>query len=432
VTAALAAAELAALLGAATPRSPLPEVRGATHHSGRVRPGDAFFAVAGADHHGIEHADQALAAGASLVVSDRPHPAGILVSDPGSALLRLGAWARGRMRAPVIGVTGSAGKTTARALLAASLDAQASEGNLNTPHALAGRLMRAWSDDPTRPLVLELGIDHEGEMERLVRLVRPDVGMVTRIAAAHLGGLSDEATVLREKAKLLHAAPRGLVADAAWRLLPDDLAVSVLRYGLEGDASWRGRVGGEPLAPTLELEAPVQIELSLPGLGTGLAESAVGALAAAAMLNVSLDVAAERLRHAQLEPGRLTPRRGNGFTVLDDSYNANPASLRQALELLRSAPGPRTAVLGEMLELGPDAAAHHRALGEASRGLDRVLFVGRYGEAVLTGNPAAEIVPDADAERAVSDLPRTGTILVKASRGLRFERLVRALLGGDA
>lgn len=425
----LSVPELARILGVPS-RDLAGRVRGATHHSGRVRAGDAFFALPGADHHGIEHADDALAAGAMVVVSDRPHPRGLTVEDAGAALLRLGRWARGRLRAPLVGITGSAGKTTARALLAAALDAHASEGNLNTPHALAGRLVRAWSDDPDRPLVLELGIDHVGEMDRLTDLVRPDVGLLTRIAASHLDGLGDEATVAREKARLLHASPRGLAAEDAWRRLPDALAIRIVRYGLDADAPWSGRLVGDPFAPELQVDRPSPARAVLPGLGSGLAESALGTLATADLLGVPPQVAAPRLASARLEERRLTPRRGDGFTVLDDSYNANPASARGALELLRQAPGPRIAVLGEMLELGGESDRHHRELGEATRGLDRVLFVGEHAAAVRAGNPNVEIVPEEDAVAVVARLPRRGTVLVKASRGLRFERLVTALLEG--
>ena len=438
----LSSADLATLLRAAPPEHGAPGaatdehgraiVTGASHHSGRIRPGDAFFALPGADHHGIEHADAALDAGASLVVSDRPHRFGIRVDDPAGSLLRLGRWARGRMRAPVVGVTGSAGKTTARALAAAALEAHASEGNLNTPHALAGRIVRAWHDDPRRPLVLEMGIDRIGEMDELTALVRPDVGLLTAVDASHLDALGDVATVAREKARLLASAPRGLAAEAAWQRLRDDLAVGVERYGVEVDAPWSGRLEGSPMAPTLQLTSPYPVEVALPGLGRGLAETAVGVLALADLLGVDVTDAAARIGRAQLEPGRLTPRPGPGFTVLDDSYNANPVSMRHALALLRGAPAPRTAILGEMLELGAEAALHHRALGQASRGIDRVLFVGAHGDAVRAGNPEVELVTPERAPEVVAALPRSGTFLVKASRGLRFERLVAALLEDDA
>ncbi len=435
----LSAAALAELIGAAAPSDPDLPVSGATHHSGRVRPGDAFFALPGADHHGIVHADAALSAGAALIVSDRPHPMGLAVADPGEALLRLGRFARGRLTGPVVGVTGSAGKTTARALLAAALGAGASEGNLNTPHALAGRLMRAWNDDDGRPLVLELGIDRIGEMAELTDLVRPDVGLLTRVAASHLDGLRDEATVAHEKAGLLRAAPRGLAADAAWRALPRELADRVVRYGLNVDAPWSGRVAGgpdhDPFVAELRLERPERrrgLRVRLPGVGRGVAESALGALATADLLGLPLEPAAQRLERAVLEPGRLQIRRLPGVTVVDDSYNSNPASALQALELLRAAPAPRVAVLGEMLELGSDAARYHRELGEATRGLERVLFLGKHGDALRSGNPEAQVLDEGAMRAAVSRLPREGTILVKASRGLRFERLVAVLTDGEA
>lgn len=424
----LSVSDLAALLGAAAPAID-GEVRGASHHSARIRTGDAFFALPGADHHGIEHADDALDAGALVVVSDRPHPRGVRVDDPAAALLMLGRWARGRLRAPVIGVTGSAGKTTARALAAAALDAHASDGNLNTPHALAGRIVRAWSDDPARPLVLEMGIDRIGEMDELTALVRPDIGLLTRIDASHLDGLGTVETVAREKARLLEAAPRGLAADQAWSYLPSQRATGVLRYGLESDAPWSGRSVGDPFTPSLRVTSPIELELSLPGLGRGIAESALGVVALADLLGFDPGRAAARLVSARLEGGRLTPLTGAGFTVLDDSYNANPASAAQALAVLRSAPGPHTAVLGEMLELGDEAERYHRELGEATLGLDRVLFIGPHGHAVRAGNPDVTVVPPEHAEMHISELPRAGTILVKASRGMRFERLVRVLVG---
>lgn len=424
----LSAPALAELLGGTLPAEALPPVRGATHHSGRVREGDAFFALAGSQGHGIDFADAALEAGAAMVVSDRPHPRGLRVDDPGAALLRLGRWARARLTRPVVAISGSAGKTTAKALLAAALDGEASDGNLNTPHALAGRLTRAWSDGGTRPLVLELGIDRVGEMDELTALVRPDVGLLTRIAAVHLDGLGDVSTVAREKARLLTAAPRGLAADDAWRRLPPETALTTVRYGLDGDAPWRGRLAGEPFAPRLRVEAPATLEIPLPGLGRGLAESALGALATAELLGVPVEDAAARLPGASLEPGRLQLHRRPGWILIDDSYNANPASAAQALALLRAAPPPRTALLGEMLELGERAAAEHRHLGEASRGLESVWFHGEHLNDVRRGNPEVRALPDEAPERLAATLPREGTILVKASRGLRFERLVRALL----
>ncbi|MDR9390874.1 MAG: Mur ligase family protein [Trueperaceae bacterium] len=424
----------------------LPDVTGAAHHDAHVRPGTAFFALPGATHHGLEHADAALAAGASLVVSDRPHPRGFVVEAPGDALLALGRWARARLRGPVIGVTGSAGKTTARALLTAGLGAAASEGNLNTPHALAGRLVRAWSEDDGAPLVLEMGIDHVGEMARLVDLVRPDVGLLTAIAAAHLDGLGDVATVAREKGRLLHGAARGVAAIDAWRRLAPELQLRVAPYGLvEADAGpwpdapdvglWRAHVEGPALAPTLEAVDPdggAPIRVALPGPGRGLAESAVGVLAVADRLGLDPRAAAARLPHARFEDGRLQVRRDGARLVLDDTYNANPASMAQALEVLHAAPGPRVALLGDMAELADEADAAHRAMAEAARGLEHVLYAGTHADAVRAGHPGVTCTTFDGLLALARELPREGTVLVKASRSGRFERVVAALLGEDA
>ena len=209
---------------------PLPGggARGVRFHSDRVRPGDAFVAMAGARAHGERFADDALARGAAFVISDRPRPGAVLVDDAGAALLDLGRAARAARRGRVIGVTGSVGKTTAKALLAAALDAAASPGNLNTPHALATVLVDAWlADDLDRPLVLELGIDHVGEMARLIELVRPTDGLLTAIAPAHLEGLGDLATVAREKGQSARGrdrrplrGPRRLAAAGPWAPRP--------------------------------------------------------------------------------------------------------------------------------------------------------------------------------------------------------------------
>lgn len=436
----MTAAQLSRLLGATPAHHPEVQVRGASHHSERIRAQDAFFALPGAREHGIAHADAALARGAALVVSDRPHPRGLQVADPGDALLRLGAFARARLRGPLVAVTGSAGKTTAKGLVAAATGGRAGPGNLNTPWALAGLLVRAWADGEAVPQVLELGIDRVGEMDELVELVRPDVGMLTVVAQSHLDGLGDLASVAREKGRLLEAAPRGLAAAGAWARLPDATRRRVVRYGLRDDtpdgaaepAAWSATTGGTALEPTLRIATERgEVEARLPGPGTGLAESALGAVAIAHLLGVGVADAAARLADAALEPGRLQPRRVGGLLVLDDSYNSNPASARLALELLRASPGPRAAVLGDMLELGRASRELHRAVVADTAGLDRVWLVGDAMRAAADANPRAEAVDHAQAEARLRAWPRAGTVLVKASRGLRFERLVAALEGAE-
>ncbi len=424
---------------------PLPDggARGVRFHSDRVRPGDAFFAFAGARTHGERFADDALARGAAFVVSDRPRPGAVLVDDAGAALLDLGHAARAARRGRVIGVTGSVGKTTAKALLASALDAAVSPGNLNTPHALATVLIDSWIDgDLDRPLVLELGIDHVGEMERLLDLVRPTDGLLTAIAPAHLERLGDVATVAREKGLLLEVATGvRYAAHGAWRQLAPDLRSRTERYALEAEPvdgpppAWTGRfVAGEAndrvLARTEGVEVGVEVGVDLPGTGRALATNALGALAMAVALGVDPERAAERIAHARLETGRLTRHHLGDWTLLDDAYNASPASVAEALEVLDRAPTPHAVVLGSMLELGSESAAHHAAVGRAcaERGLAPVWAIGAAAEPLADACPGATHLPDVVAAIARADaLPRRGTLLVKGSRGIGLEALVAHL-----
>lgn len=410
----------------------LSSASGVSFHSARVRPGDAFFALPGAAGHGLEYADAALTAGAAFIVSDRPHPRGVIVPDPAELLLELGVWAREQLQGVVVGVTGSAGKTSTKALLAAALGAEATPGNFNTPLALAQTLVGAALAGRTGPearLVLELGIGHPGEMDALLRLARPTHGVVTLIAPSHLEGLGSVAGVATEKLKLVDAAEHAFVSTQAAAFLSAAQRHKVTTYGL-ADATLKDNVTGtltdvSPFGMTL---TALEVAARLPFVGPALAENALAALAVAASLGDNLTTTAARLERAKLEPGRLQVHRLGRLTLIDDSYNSSPAAAAAALAALSAFPRPHTAVLGDMLELGPDSAAYHAGLGEQTAGLDRVIAVGPAMRALLDGNPVAWHLETFDLGVLSALLPDQGTLLVKGSRGMRLERLVHALL----
>lgn len=432
---------LARVLDLPTAPSNLPPATGIAFHSGQVRPGDAFFAFAGAATHGIRYAAEALERGAAYVVSDQPHQRGIEVPDAATALLQLGRHARDQWTAPVIGVTGSAGKTTTKEYLAAALGAGSSPGNFNTPYALATTIANAWlSGTSSRPLVLEMGIDRPGEMAVLTALVRPDAGILTLVAASHLEALGTVQNVADEKSILLASARAKFASVQAAGWLDDDLAKATIRYGLAraeaeadlvepdvGEADVIGEILSHEQGRTRLRVGDVVIEL--PTLSRAAAENAVGAWAVATHLGVAPRVAAERMAEAALPPGRLQSHPWGRGLVLDDSYNSNPASAAIALDTLRRHAGPHVAVLGDMLELGAERERWHRELGDATRGLDRVLALGPESRAIVDGNPEAEHFASFDElAGALRYLPREGTVLVKASRGMRLDRAVRLLL----
>ena len=426
----------------ALPDDGIADASGLAVHSDHVRPGDAFVAIAGARGHGITHAAAALAAGAAYLISDRPHPRALLVRDAACSLAQLGRHARDQRRGPVIGVTGSVGKTTTKTLLGAALAARTSPGNINTPPALACVLVEAWlHDPPERPLVIELGIDQRGEMAGLLALVRPSHGVLSAIAAAHLEGLGTIEDVAREKTALLAAAPAGrYVGAAAWDHLDD-----VQRAGATLVALGPGLPGGDYDSARQRLEARLaradgsaaEVALSLPGLGTPLAQAALLALQVAVDLGVDPTLAAARIEHARLEPRRLQAHALATLTLLDDAYNASPISARAALEVLAQLPSPHAAVLGDMRELGPASPRAHAELGHqvAAAGLSRVWFVGPESRAAYdaAGVPERHHLADVDAMLAArADLPWHGSLLIKGSRSVGLDRLVDALLAERA
>jgi len=438
---------LVRLLNTLEPVEELPDATGVAFDSRSVRPGDAFFALPGASGHGIAFADSALERGAAFVVSDRPHRRGLLVDDARAALLALGRAARERLSAPVIAVSGSAGKTSTKAMLAAALTARATPGNLNTHFALARLLVDAALEDhadphAAAPLVLELGVDRPGEMAELVDLTRPDHAALTTIAASHLSALGDLAGVAREKTLLLDLTPGVTVASAeaaaylSQGTLQRTVVVSVGRgekavaavpagakAAVVGVSEPRGdgalltwQTGGESASATL------------PWQGRAMAQNALIALTMARNLGVPAAAAVERVSQARLEHGRLERLRLLGVTLLDDSYNSNPASLEEALAVLRDAPAPRVAFLADMLELGTLEREAHLRAGELSRGLDLVVAVGRAAAALLETNPEAVLVADATAAAELLDrVPKGATVLVKGSRSMGMERLAAAI-----
>lgn len=453
----LSVRNLVRLLNTLEPVNPLPNATGIAFDSRAVKPGDAFFALPGTTTHGITFASHALAAGAAFIVSDRPHERGLLVDDVRAALMTLGRAARDRLRAPVIGVTGSVGKTSTKAMLAAALQARYTPGNLNTHYALAQVLVAAALEDATpgyqpAPLVLELGIDRPGEMAELVELTRPDHALLTHVGPSHLSALGDVAGVAREKSLLLERTPGHLVvgAEAATFLAAATLRRSVVATAVDaariteatGVAHERAPLAAPPLAHAtasvtlgalgsrvawnLTPHGSGSIDLPWPGLG--MAQNALAAIAMAALLGVEPALAARRIAAARLEPGRLERVDLGARTLLDDSYNSNPASLTEALAVLHAYPVPRVAFLGDMRELGDLEREAHLAAGRATLDLDLVVAVGPAAATIVEANPAARHVADAaEACSLIELIPPGATVLVKGSRSIGMERVANEL-----
>ena len=394
-----------------------------TWDSREAGPDTAFVALPGEKMHGNRFVEQALAAGTPFVLTDLDVPRAVRVDDAREALF---AWARSeRAKNPlVVGITGSAGKTTAKSYAAAALDAHFMPV-FNTMPAIACFLVQYGASQ--KPLVVEMGIDHIGEMAELMDLVRPDVGVVTTIGPAHLEQFGTVETIAREKGQIL-TARRALVGSQAVSYFPKAQFPGVDSYGF-GDVTFRGeglelspqaarfRFGG--MGVILPLASRVQAEAAV--LGMVLAREAGIALADAAVRMSAVEVPGGRYR---LHPGR--------FTVIDDAYNASPVAVRAALDALHALKpegeaGRRISVLGRMLELGPTERELHAEVGSYAREqADLTYGVGEFAPEL--GERAFATVPELLAD-LLNEVRDGDIVLVKASRGISLTPEQRAVTG---
>jgi UDP-N-acetylmuramoyl-tripeptide--D-alanyl-D-alanine ligase len=446
----------------AAPSAPLSSaVGGISIDSRTLEPGDLFFAIRGAAHDGHDHVARAFEAGAAAAVISHeraPELAALgptfVVEDTLKAMERLGVAARARSKAKIVAVTGSVGKTTAKEMLRAMLIA------CGPTHASAASYNNHWGVPLTlarmpaaaRFGVFEMGMNHAGEIAPLSRMARPRVALVTTIAPVHIEYLGSIEAIADAKSEIfLGLEPHGTVvlnrdAPQFERLAKAAAArgARVLGFGrgvdcdtrlievgaTEGGSRVRARILGRELA--FELGAP----------GVHMVENALGALLAAEALGADLDLCAAALRRFSPQKGRgerfSVPTPDGAATIIDESYNANPASMRAALALLAATkPGPkgrRIAVIGDMLELGPTAAAMHAELAAdlSANNVDLLFGAGPLTRALFEAAPAsmraAWTERSSDLTDEVARTLRGGDIaMVKGSNGSRMGPLVAAL-----
>lgn len=425
---------------------------GAVGTDSRSLPAGALFvALAGErfdGHEFVRAAEQRGAAGALVAADVEAALPRVRVADTRLALGRMAnAW-RGNFAVPVVAVTGSSGKTTVKELVASILRVRhrvcSTEGNLNNDIGVPLTLMRLAEGDEA--LVVELGANHAGEIGYLAGLVEPTVGIITNAGAAHLEGFGSLEGVAAAKGELLDHLPRAgtAVLNADDRFVSDWRARSragqVTTFGLQrpADVTVVGMPEFDAAGSRFVLRLPdgAEAEVALPLLGMHSIANALAAAAAAHALGVGPEDIATGLGRASAVHGRLDRVRGRaGAVIIDDSYNANPSSVRAALDTLSSLPGKRVLVLGDMAELGPTAAALHRETGEYAAGrVDALFTIGALAARAAEGFGAgARRCADVDAAAAALE-PLLGpgvTVLVKASRVMGLDRLVASLAAGD-
>ena len=408
--------------------------------------GELFIALQGEHFDGQDFAQDAKRSGAVAVMANRQLEVDLptlVVADTTRSLGQLAAYWRQQFEIPVIGVTGSNGKTTVREMIARILESDgptlAAKGNFNNHIGLPLTLLKL--RDFHRYSVVEMGMNCPREIGYLARIAKPTVAVITNAASAHLEGLGDVTGVARAKAEVFLGLQRSgaAVINADDRFAAYWLARGhrhrTVTFGLENQADVSGEVESSDDAIQLEIRLPEEsLEVTLNLLGRHNARNALAAAAAAWSVGCGAEQIKEGLEQVQPVDGRLQPRQGRRQAhVIDDSYNANPASLRCAIQVLARKAGLRILVIGDMAELGSEAESFHRAAGQYARekGIDQLLTTGTL--ASLTAEEfgiGASHYDNCDAlSEALSDLlgPQVN-VLVKGSRGARMERVVEALI----
>ncbi len=408
-------------------------------------PGCLFVALKGPRFDGHAFAAQALEQGAAAVMVAASAglnvaPA-LVVEDTRIGLGQLAAWHRSRMPAKLAAITGSNGKTTVKEMLAAILAAETGEGavlatagNLNNDIGMPLTLLKLTPEH--RYAAIEMGMNHSGEIDYLTHLARPDVALVNNALRAHLEGLGSVEAVARAKGEIY----AGLKDDGIAIINADDPHAElwrglagehkVLSFGFAEDADVRIQVDSR-----LVLDTPAgRVETTLQVPGEHNLRNAAAAAAAALALGVAADAVARGLAAYSGSKGRLQAHPCIlGASLIDDTYNANPDSVLAAIEVLAARPGKRILVLGDMGELGPDAAALHREVGERARaaGIDRLLCLGEmsfnsvrgFGKGAMHFERIEELLAEIECA-----LGADVTVLVKGSRFMKMERVVRSFM----
>lgn len=442
--------EVATFLKLLTPPKDV-SFQGLSIDSRRIEPGNLFVAIQGNHLNGHDFIQAAYEKGAAAALVETEAPCDLpqfIVKDTTLALGELGAAWRNRFTIPIIAVTGSNGKTTLKNMIQAIFVA-ACGGNANQVLATIGTLNNQWGLPLTlshfnhehRYAVIEMGMNHFGEIAYLTTITRPTIAVITNAAASHLEGVGDIAGVARAKAEIFS----GLAPDGHAILNRDDAYFDYwfsmidgrphLTFGLHQNADIRATIHEESQTPKITLHTPKgDIDINLTLLGKHNVLNALAASAATLAAGMSLEVIKQGLESVQAAKGRLQLHQlKDQVNVIDDSYNANPFSLQAAIDILTTFKGKKILVLGDMKELGEGAVSSHQQAGMAvqAAGIDLLFTYGdlslhsahAFGKTEYHFNEQNELI--AALKPLLTDHT---TVLVKGSRSMHMENIVANLI----
>ncbi len=421
-------------------------IEGVSTDTRALKPRELFVALRGTRFDGHRFLDDALSNNASAALVDEQLETNlsiVRVADTKDALGALARHWRNRFSIPVVGVTGSNGKTTVKEMIGAILnrrgDTLITVGNLNNDIGVPLSLLRL--RDQHRYAVIEMGTNHPGEIDYLSRIARPTVAVITNAAAAHLEGLRDLNSVAEAKAEIFN----GLSSDGVAIINADDPYAPLWRakakrrrcrqFALHHGADVTAEFESKADSSLLRLHTPDgDVDVSLPLPGKHNVMNALAASCAALAVGVALDEIKAGLECMAPVRGRLQIRKGmRGSIVYDDTYNANPASVRAAVDVVCALSGTRLLVLGDMAELGTQEKSLHREIGAYARdrGVDVLLALGPLSaEAVqVFGDGGLHFQSHEELIQALRDALRADTkVVVKGSRAMHMEEIIAGIV----
>ncbi len=405
--------------------------------------GRLFVALKGENFDAHEFVADAEKAGAGAVMVERSVPTAlpsVTVACTHQALKDLAAWWRSQFVIPLIGITGSVGKTTVKEMLSCIFaevgKGVVTKGNLNNEIGVPLTIMNFTKDD--QYAIVEMGMNHAGEISRLTHIARPTIALVNNAAAAHLEGLGTIKAVAQAKGEIFE----GLTTDGVAVINNDDKHADLWRglvtsnqitsFGLSGDADVTAAYHEKDQQLDLDVSARDQsFSVSLQAVGQHSASNALAAIAVSLAANVPITAIQAGLASFRAVKGRMNFHSAGGVTIIDDTYNANPESMRAAIEVLADTK-ENALIVGDMAELGKTASDEHRKLGEmaALNGVQRLYACGDYAQIVADGFGvgAKAFTTQAELIRHLHGNLPTGTALVKGSRSAEMENVVVALL----
>lgn len=413
-----------------------------------IKKGQLFVALKGENFDGHEYAAQSLEQGAAAVLVSKASnvSTAVVVKDTRLALGDLAAHWRAKFDMPVIAITGSNGKTTVKEMLAAILkvatgdDASvlATQGNLNNDIGLPMTMLNLGKQH--RYAVLEMGMNHTGELSYLTNLAKPNIALVNNAGTAHIGELGSVEAIANAKGEIFE----GLADSGTAIINADDVFADLwkqlaskhqqITFGLKVKADVTAKYQLHAASSDVELIVPNgTVKFLLPAPGLHNVSNALAAASAALALNVSLEKIATGLSNFVGVKGRLQTKQGfAGAKVIDDTYNANPMSMKAAIDVIKASAGQRIFVMGDMAELGAGAASMHAEIGAYAKtvGIEKFYALGELTKNAVTAFGANAMhfeTVEALAESLKGMMNAETTVLVKGSRSMRMERVVDAI-----